>query len=62
MLRSFFVTVSLTGLLLASGGTQAVASEATAASNIGFVLYTKSHAPGTLNARGYTQASTAGQG
>ncbi|MGE5278413.1 MAG: hypothetical protein ACM3SU_15575 [Acidobacteriota bacterium] len=51
MLRSFFIKASLTGLLLASGGTQAVASEASAASNIGFVLYTKSHAPGTLNAR-----------
>jgi hypothetical protein len=52
MLRSFFITASLTGLLLTSGGASvALASETPDAVNIGFVLYTKSHAPGTLNAR-----------
>ena len=52
MLRSFFIAASLTGSLLASGGAPvARASEASVASNIGFVLYTKSRAPGTLNAR-----------
>ena len=52
MLRSFLVKASLTGLLLVSGvASIAVASEAPDVSNIGFVLYTKSYAPGTLNAR-----------
>ena len=52
MLRSFFIATLLTGLLLASAGTSAAtASEVGATSNIGFVLYTKSLAPGTLNAR-----------
>ena len=52
MLRSFFIAASLTCLLFASGSSSvARASEAPDASNIGFVLYTKSYAPGTLNAR-----------
>jgi len=52
MHRSFFIAASLTGLLWISGCVSvAMASEALDASNIGFVLYTKSHAPGTLNAR-----------
>ena len=52
MFRSFFTRASLAGLLLASGVVSiAVASEAPVDSNIGFVLYTKSYAPGTLNAR-----------
>ena len=52
MLRSFFVAASLMGLLWVSGRVPvAMASEAPDASNIGFVLYTKSYAPGTLNAR-----------
>jgi hypothetical protein len=52
MLRTFFITASLACLLLSSGGaTAATAPETSEASNIGFVLYTKSHAPGTLNAR-----------
>ena len=52
MLRSFFIAVLLTCSLFASGSSSvARASEAPDASNIGFVLYTKSHAPGTLNAR-----------
>jgi hypothetical protein len=52
MFRSFFIAASLTGLLWISGcASVAMASEAPDASNIGFVLYTKSYAPGTLNAR-----------
>ena len=52
MLRSFFITASLTGLLLGSGGAAvAMSSEAQHALNIGFVLYTKGDTPGTLNAR-----------
>jgi len=50
MLKSFFIAASLTGLLWVSDcGSVAAASDAS--SNIGFVLYTKSYAPGTLNAR-----------
>src|SRR6476619_2542888 len=46
------IVASLAGLLLASGGTRvASVSETSDAANIGFVLYTKSYAPGTLNAR-----------
>ena len=52
MLRSFFVAASLTGLLwISSRAPVAMAAEAPGASNIGFVLYTKSYAPGTLIAR-----------
>ncbi len=52
MIRSFFIAALMTCLLFASGNSPvAKASEASDASNIGFVLYTKSHAPGTLNAR-----------
>jgi hypothetical protein len=52
MLRSFFIATFLTGLLFASASTSAAtAPEASATSNIGFVVYTKSLAPGTLNAR-----------
>ena len=52
MFRSFVIRASLTGLLLASC-LASIAADAAApdASNIGFVLYTKSYAPGTLNAR-----------
>ena len=52
MHRSFFVSTLLTGLLIALGLTSAsFAEEMPDATNIGFVLYTKSHSPGTLNAR-----------
>ena len=52
MLRSFFISTSLTGLLLVLGlAPTTFAEEAPDTTNIGFVLYTKSHAPGTLNAR-----------
>jgi hypothetical protein len=50
--KSLVIMASLAGLLLASGGTPvASVSETSDAANIGFVLYTKSYAPGTLNAR-----------
>lgn len=52
MLRSFFISALLIGFLFASDGSSVVtASEPPDASNIGFVFYTKSYAPGTLDAR-----------
>jgi len=52
MLRSFFIAAILTCLLVASGNSIVVpAKESPDVSNIGFVLYTKSYSPGTLNAR-----------
>jgi hypothetical protein len=52
MLRAMVLSASLIGLVLASSGPSvAIAPAAPDASNIGFVLYTKSYAPGTLNAR-----------
>ena len=52
MLKSFFVSTSLAGLLIASGlASTAFAEEVPDTTNIGFVLYTKSYSPGTLNAR-----------
>lgn len=51
MLASFLIRVTVTGLLLAAGWGDALAAQTAETSNIGFVLYTKSHSPGTLNAR-----------
>lgn len=52
MFKSHFVLALLAGLpLAAAGASVAKAAEVPEATNIGFVLYTKSHAPGTLNAR-----------
>ena len=48
VLASVFLSLLLSAAALSDG---ASASDATAPSNIGFVLYTKSDAPGTLNAR-----------
>jgi hypothetical protein len=63
MLKSFFVTVMLTGLGLVCGGASVVmAAEAKQALNIGFVLYTKGDAPGTLNARWTYQNVYSGKG
>ena len=63
MIRSLFIAASLAGLLLASGGASvAKASEAQHALNIGFVLYTKGDAPGTLNARWTYQNVYSGKG
>ena len=63
MIKSLFIAASLTGLLLASGGASvALASGAQHALNIGFVLYTKGDAPGTLNARWTYQNVYSGKG
>jgi hypothetical protein len=52
MLRSFSICTSLAALLIASGLTStSFAEEVPDTTNIGFVLYTKSLSPGTLNAR-----------
>jgi hypothetical protein len=52
MFRVFFISASLVGLTLVLGLAPATfAEEVPDTTNIGFVLYTKSHAPGTLNAR-----------
>ena len=52
MPRSFLIIAALAVLLvLPSLSTVTMASETEDTLNIGFVLYTKSHAPGTLNAR-----------
>ncbi|MEO8103091.1 MAG: hypothetical protein ABI790_11210 [Betaproteobacteria bacterium] len=52
MFKSIFAATSLTCMSLASGSASvAIASEKPDAQNIGFVLYTKSYSPGTLNAR-----------
>ena len=50
-MRSLLIVVSLICTSITSGITSvATASEASAASNIGFALYTTSPSPGTLNA------------
>lgn len=52
MLKSLLVATLLAVLLLTSNDASAQTPSAPGnPSNIGFVLYTKSHAPGTLNAR-----------
>jgi hypothetical protein len=52
MLRAMILSAPLIAVLLAaSGPSVATAPAAPDASNIGFVLYTRSYAPGTLNAR-----------
>ena len=63
MLRSLFVTMLLTGFVLATcSASVAVASDARQALNIGFVLYTKGNVPGTLNARWTYQNVYSGKG
>ena len=52
MVRSFLIVVVLTGLLFTSGfASVPVALKTRDTLNIGFVLYTKTATPGTLNAR-----------
>lgn len=52
MYKSALIAASLSGVLLATYPTPVVAApESSAESNIGFVMYTKSLSPGTLNAR-----------
>ena len=66
MCKSLFIVASLIALVLASGGASvasvALASEAQPALNIGFVLYTKGDAHGTLNARWTYQNIYSGKG
>jgi hypothetical protein len=63
MSRFILIAASLTGLLWASHCTPvAAAPEAPDVSNIGFVLYTKSLAPGTLNARWMYSTQYSGPG
>jgi len=49
MIRALINAIFLFSLLLTS--TMATAEDTPEDTNVGFVLYTKSHAPGTLNAR-----------
>jgi hypothetical protein len=52
MFKSCVIAASLAMVLMLVGGASlAIAAGAPETPNIGFVLYTKSHAPGTLNAR-----------
>ena len=63
MSKSIFLAASLTGLLWASCCMPvAAAPEAPDVSNIGLVLYTKSPAPGTLNARWMYSTKYSGPG
>ncbi|WP_394762631.1 hypothetical protein [Phenylobacterium sp.] len=63
MLRSHLIGASLAGLLLASGfSSAAVAADAPAVGNVGFVLYTKSYPPGVLNARWMYGGKSSGPG
>jgi hypothetical protein len=63
MLRPLSVTALLTCLVLTSlRASTAKASDAPNVPNIGFVLYTKSYAPGTLNARWMYGSAYSGAG
>jgi len=63
MIRILFFAALLAVSLLTSGGaTVAMASESQRPLNIGFVLYTKGDAPGTLNARWTYQNVYSGKG
>jgi hypothetical protein len=63
MLRSFVIKASLVGVLLAPClPSFAAAQETPKDPNIGFVLYTKSTAPGTLNARWLYSTKYSGPG
>jgi hypothetical protein len=63
MARSFFVKALLAGWLLASAlAPTAFAADTPATANIGFVLYTRSYAPGTLNARWMYTTAYSGPG
>jgi len=63
MIRSFGIAASLLALLIAPGAAPVPhALAASKESNIGFVLYTKSYAPGTLNARWLYAGTYSGSG
>lgn len=51
MNKSTLIAAALAAILLATRATPVFAAETPAESNIGFVIYTKSLSPGTLNAR-----------
>jgi len=63
MIRSLGIAASLIGLLTALGSAAAPrAPAASKESNIGFVLYSRSYAPGTLNARWIYAGKYSGSG
>ena len=69
MAKPFLLAISLIALLPAFGSVSAqrrsetpTASEASEPFNVGFVLYTKGRAPGTLNARWNYANAYSGQG
>lgn len=63
MLKSFGIAASLIGSLVVQGAAPVPrALPAPKTSNIGFVLYTKSYAPGTLNARWIYAGTYSGSG
>jgi hypothetical protein len=63
MTRSLFIAALLPALMLPLGGKSvALAAETQQALNIGFVLYSKSNVPGTLNARWTYQNIYSGKG
>ncbi len=63
MRNSFLIAALLSCLMLTSHrASVAIASNAPAVPNIGFVLYTKSYAPGTLNARWLYGSAYSGAG
>ena len=63
MLRSFSIAALLTCIVLTSHpASTARASDAPDVPNIGFVLYTKSYSPGTLNARWMYGSAYSGPG
>lgn len=63
MYKSALIAATLSGILLAAHSTPvAAAPESSAESNIGFVIYTKSLSPGTLNARWMSSTKYKGPG
>lgn len=63
MVRSFGFALTLIAVMLSSAGApMSRASTPSNAPNIGFVLYTKSYAPGTLNARWMYAGKYSGSG
>ena len=63
MYKSALIAALLSGVLIATHATAVVAApESSAESNIGFVIYTKSLSPGTLNARWMYSTKYSGPG
>jgi hypothetical protein len=61
-LRTLIIKASLVGVLLTSSLAFAATPEAPQDPNVGFVLYTRSAAPGTLNARWLYSTKYSGPG